>query len=68
MTPLGEGNLDYLTEGQVQQKLAWLRKRVQVAERIYAQRQPAPAKPGASTFPAVFRGDGWPYKREKKKR
>jgi hypothetical protein len=68
MMPLGEGNLDNLTEGQVQQILAWLRKRVQVAASIYAQRQPAAAKPGASTFPAVFRGDGWPYKREKKKR
>jgi hypothetical protein len=66
--PLDEGDLDNLTEGQVRQILTWLRERVQVAESIYAQRQPAAAKPGASKFPAVFRGDCWPYKREKRKR
>jgi hypothetical protein len=66
--PLDEGKLDTLTEGQVRQILAWLRKRIQVAESIYGPRQPAAAKTGASKFPAVFRGDGWPYKREKKRK
>jgi hypothetical protein len=60
--PLDDGNLDNLTDGQVRQILAWRRKRVQVAESTYAQRQPVAAKTGASEFPAVFRGDGWPYK------
>jgi hypothetical protein len=66
--PLDDGKLDNLTEGQVRQILAWLRKRIQVAESINAQRQPAAAKPRASKFPAVFRGDGWPYKREKQRK
>jgi hypothetical protein len=56
-----------MTEGQVRALLKLLRVRIQVAESLRAQRQPAAAKTGASKFPVVFRGDGWPYKREKKR-
>jgi hypothetical protein len=88
-------NFDYdkMTEGQIRDLLAWLRKRIETAKSMQATREPAqieapaveaiakpePANPERATslqrethetpklnIPSVFKGDGWPYKVEKK--